>query len=1046
MEETPGDPLVADIRAQIARGQLLAVVGSGVSVGATRNAPAASWQGLLHDGVARAESVDQARLPSGWRGWTRGQIDSGHLDSMLLAAESLTQALGGRSGGEYRRWLRESVGALTLLDRAVLDALVNLGVPLTTTNYDGLLEKAAGLRPVTWRDGALVQRVLRGDEPGIVHLHGYWAEPESVVLGVRSYEAVLGDAAAQGLQRAMASLRSLLFVGFGAGLEDPNFEALRAWLATAFPGSEYRHFRLCRDGEFDAVAAVHQREERILAVRYGTDHAALAPFLATLVSRDSLSENACVAESSQGRRAGPAQQPCAAPVAVPARTSNVPVPLDNIVGRGKEIDDIRNELQSSRLVTLTGPGGCGKTRLAVEVARARELRVEHEDRVYFVDLTRVSRAGSVLSEIARTLKVPEAPDVPVEDSLIVALGLQPILLVLDNCEHLLEEVADGAVRLLRGCANLRVLATSRERLRAEGEARYPVAPLPVPDPETNTRDEVLNADAVLYFRQQARKHMRSFEVTDHNAHDVALVCKRLDGLPLALQMAGARLAIMNLHDLVLGLGKQLDLLVDGERTGSKHHETMRATIDWSWRLLEPTQQTMFVDLAVFGGSFTLEAVREVCAGEEDSNASAISALAALVDASLVDRVVPEATVETRYRLLETVRAFAVEKLEEFGRARAVGDAHAAFFLDLVERAEPELRSGSRRHWMQRLGAERGNLQAAFTHLLRHGDPTRAGQLVGGLFWFWTFQGNFAQGRQSVEAVLAALPPEPATPSLAKALYCAGGLAFLQGDLPVAVDRLSSSVAGWQDIGEELHLALALVVLGHAQLLRGDLIAARGCEERALKIADRLGDSWVAALARMDLGIVLVEHGPAYTDAARRALDDACDLWRELDDRWGLPLALTYLGRLHCSAGASQEAKQAFLRALSIQVSEGDEWGRASTLRWLGEIAKHRLEHEQAVALFQESLELNQKLGRKQLIAECLEGLADVFEAVAMRDDAARLRGMVERVRTESGAQPLPADESKATAEARDRGRRMRLDEALAWARALRIPTAPQAPA
>jgi hypothetical protein len=281
--EAPRDgALIADLRNQIAKGQLMVVVGAGVSVGATTNDQAASWRGLLHNGAQRAQEISQRRLPDVWREVVELSIDSGDLDLMLSSAELVTQALGGRSDPEFARWLRESVGSLRARDRSVLEALVPLAPLIATSNYDGLLEEVSGWSAVTWRDSARMQRVLRGDEQGILHLHGHYEDPQSVVLGIRSYGHLLADAAAQAIQRAISSLRSLAFIGYGGGLADPNFGSLRSWLLETYPNVEYRHFRFCLDDEFDEVVAQHPSRERVKVVPYGRRHEDLAPFLRSL--------------------------------------------------------------------------------------------------------------------------------------------------------------------------------------------------------------------------------------------------------------------------------------------------------------------------------------------------------------------------------------------------------------------------------------------------------------------------------------------------------------------------------------------------------------------------------------------------------------------------------------------------------------------------------------------------------------------------------------------------------------------------------------------
>jgi hypothetical protein len=270
--------LEQDLRRELERGRVVVVVGAGVAVAATRGDPIASWLGLLENGIGRCEQVFLT-LPEGWGAELRARSASGEADDLVAVADEVARTLGAPDGGEYRRWLRETVGALEPRDPATIEALHALGVPLLTTNYDSLIERVTGLEAVTWRSGPNVERLLRGDEPGVLHLHGHWEDPESVVLGIRSYDQVLGDAYAQFAPRALSAFNSLLFVGCGEGLQDPNFGALRRWLTEVFAGSEYRHFRLALGGEARAVAAEHGPGERIFIVPYGNGHEDLAPFL-----------------------------------------------------------------------------------------------------------------------------------------------------------------------------------------------------------------------------------------------------------------------------------------------------------------------------------------------------------------------------------------------------------------------------------------------------------------------------------------------------------------------------------------------------------------------------------------------------------------------------------------------------------------------------------------------------------------------------------------------------------------------------------------------
>ncbi len=273
--------LLDDLKDRVATGQALFIVGAGVSMAATNGAPCANWKGLLLDGLDKCVDLDGS-LKAKWRGQVDGLILSDDLDMLLSAAELISGKLGAPNGGEWKRWLRESVGAMKASNRDVIEALRDLNVPLATTNYDNLLTEVTGRPPVIWMDGDKIQRVVRGDDKGILHLHGLWDRSESLVLGIRSYEKVLGDKHAHIVQHALSFCKTLVFVGFGEGLADPNFGALLDWMGKVLPGSEYRHYRLARESEVTQLQAGHPPEQRVFVVSFGKDHPDLAPFLRSL--------------------------------------------------------------------------------------------------------------------------------------------------------------------------------------------------------------------------------------------------------------------------------------------------------------------------------------------------------------------------------------------------------------------------------------------------------------------------------------------------------------------------------------------------------------------------------------------------------------------------------------------------------------------------------------------------------------------------------------------------------------------------------------------
>jgi hypothetical protein len=388
MGATPLD----DLQAELAAGQVVVVVGSGVSVAATGNAPAASWTGLLEDGVAYCQSLLGPSLPPGWAERRRDQLASGDTEELISAAEDITRRLGGPGGGEYLNWLEQSVGQLTATRPEVLEALAGLGAPLATTNYDGLLEQATGLPAVTWRDGVRVQQVLRSQRKAVLHLHGHWEDPTSVVLGIRSYEAVLGDAHAEAMRKALAATQTLVFVGCGAGLADPNFTELRRWLGEVFASSPYRHYRLGLQAELKELWEEHGLAERIVPLAYGTNHDDLASFLRKLKST------------------APPTPPTGPPAAA-GRLVRLPPP-PRCFGRDTVVEDLVASLlaEPPPPTPVLGPAGVGKSTVCLAALHEPRVAQHYGERRWFVRCNAAESGEAVLAEVAATLGLPVGPD------------------------------------------------------------------------------------------------------------------------------------------------------------------------------------------------------------------------------------------------------------------------------------------------------------------------------------------------------------------------------------------------------------------------------------------------------------------------------------------------------------------------------------------------------------------------------------------------------------------------------------------------------------
>jgi hypothetical protein len=647
-EGLPRGVLLEDLRAQIARGRVVAVVGAGISMAATNGHSVASWTGLLEHGARQCEQVVPG-LPVGWGDRVRGEIRSGDMDDLLSAAEKITQKLGGRSGGEYRRWLDETTGQLRAESPVILKALGDLGVPLATTNYDGLLEEALGLEPVTWRDRARMLAVIRGDEPGILHLHGFWRDPESVVLGIRSYETVLGDAGAQALQQAMAVTRSLLFVGFGAGLADPNFAALRRWLGVTFASAEHRHFRLVRSNEVEVAAHQHAPVERILPLAYGARHEDMAPFLHLLRPETSpmLVPVGQALETSGLARQGAATTGTGTDSAFEA-LAQLPPDLQDFTGRDEETNELRNLAvpadnrgRAIAVSAIYGKPGVRKSALAIHVAHL--LTSEFPEAQLYVNLrapeTGRLDAKEVLGRFLHALGVAKEaiPETVAECESLYRSRLKGrhALVVLDNAAN-----AAQVRPLIPASHTCHVLVTSREPLSAlEGATTYPL--------------EVMDSDEAVRLLEA----IAGPERVETELEAAADVVRRCGYLPLAVRIAAAKLRTrptwkmadlaQRLADERLRLGELCvgDLAV--RATFRLSYESLRASKAWIFRLLGLLPGPDFGAGVV--AAMTEHEWREVREELEE-----------LVDAQLLE----PAGDNDRYRFHDLLRIFAQERLQE----------------------------------------------------------------------------------------------------------------------------------------------------------------------------------------------------------------------------------------------------------------------------------------------------------------------------------------------------------------------------------------------
>jgi predicted ATPase/class 3 adenylate cyclase len=600
---------------------------------------------------------------------------------------------------------------------------------------------------------------------------------------------------------------------------------------------------------------------------------------------------------------------------------NLPLPLTSFVGRERELATTRALLAAHRLVTLTGAGGVGKTRLALEAAGA--LAPAYPDGVWLAELAALADPALVPQAVAAAAGVREQPGWPLLTTLADALRPKRLLLVLDNCEHLVEACARLADALLRACPDLRVLATSREALGVAGETPYRVPSLALPDPARPPPvGALVDYEAVRLFVERAAVAQPAFALTAHNAPAVAQVCCQLDGIPLALELAAARLTVLPVEQVAARLDQRFRLLTGGSRTALPRQQTLRAAIDWSYALLSEPEREVFHRLSVFAGGWTLEAAEAVCAGGALAAEDVLERLARLVDRSLVVAEVGDGPV--RYRLLETLRQYGRERLVASGEAEAVGARHAAYYQALAEAAAPALRGPEQTAWLDRLATEHDNLRAALRRALERGDAPRGLRLGRALWWFWYLRGHYREGW----TLLAALLALPAGPDLAAAraalLRGTGLLARVTGAYPAARGALEEGVGLARQGGDPRQLAELLAALGFVARLQEDYATARSCLEEALDLARAAGHSWFVANALNHLGELALE-ADRDAEAAWRLYEQSLALYRQLGDPRMLAVVLVGRGRVARARGDGPGARAALAEALAA-LGEADGAG------------------------------------------------------------------------------------------------------------------------
>ncbi len=713
--------------------------------------------------------------------------------------------------------------------------------------------------------------------------------------------------------------------------------------------------------------------------------------------------------------------------------------LTSFVGREEATHTVCELLGRAQihLLTLTGTGGVGKTRLGLQVAA--ESASDFSDGIAFVPLASVHRSEQVIPLIAHTLGLRESEGHPLFEHVKAFLREKQMLLFLDNFEHL-SAVAPLLGSLLLACPYLKMLVTSRTTLHIQGEYEFAVPPLALPDMQQGqSREVIIQSPAVELFVQRAQAVKSSFELTEENAVSVADICIRLDGIPLALELAAARTKILPPQVLLSRLSSRLSVLTGGGQDVSVRQKSMRDTLVWSYDLLSTAEQALFRRMAVFVHGCSLEAVEHLYTTLGESGLSVLDLVTQLVDKSLLQQHEQEEQ-EIRLVMLETIREFALEMLRASGEIERIQDAHAMYYTALAQQAEPELYHHLQRLWLGRLERDHDNIRAALTFLHRHGERQKLALLVGTLGWFWYMHGFLNEGRQWTERVSSAGTLDLPRSVRSKIVSGAGVFAGFLGQGEIAFVRCQESLPLCKESGDLRNLSASVYMLVHSLLAIGNAVAARELAEETLVFVRTAGDSWAVGALSCMLGSVALYEGN-YTQAwqlheegiaifeeegdlcmnglirmmladvavaqgneeeARTLIQQGREMFRQVGATWSLGNYFSFWGQIALQGGHEDRARFLLQEALQYYQHMGDQQGMMSGYALLSQIAAHEKKYDEARSFADQTIQIARSLEDRQALIACLEGLATVVAGQEKYVWAVQLWGTVERLYQSSG--------------------------------------------
>jgi predicted ATPase/DNA-binding SARP family transcriptional activator len=685
--------------------------------------------------------------------------------------------------------------------------------------------------------------------------------------------------------------------------------------------------------------------------------------------------------------------------------NHLPLRLTSFIGRELETAEVTRLLGQTRLLTLTGIGGIGKTRLAL---RSASQHADHyADGVWFVDLSGIADAEFVPHAIASALNVKEEKTRGYMESLVDDLRTKHMLIVVDNCEHLLDACACLLQQLLRHCPRLSILATSREPLGIEGESVWRLNPMSTPPPQGKlTVEQLLAYESLQLFLQRVRLTQPNWQLTEANAGLVAQLCRRLEGLPLAIELATSRVKVLSLEQILTKLDDRFYLLKSAGPRDCQRHQTLKATMDWSFSLLQAEEQVLLRRLSVFAGGWGLEAAEEVTTDEQIPPGSVLDLLSRLIEKSLI--TVEQQGREARFHQLETVRQYSREKLVAAHEEARLGERHFEWCVRLAERSDRQFSHSDQRAWFERLDLEHDNLRAALQWSIRVAkDAERGLRLCGALWRFWQTRGYLAEGRRWLEAALA-LEGGASDETLATAYHGASGLASLQGDMESAQRLLEQSLVLRRRTEDFPRVAHALQRLGIMSYYTGDYPRARALHEESLEMCRRLSDSAGIARALNGLGVLDLDLGE-YRQAIVR-FEESLIVYRDLDHRLGIMVTLNNLGQAEQRLGNLDRAERLLDESLQLAVELGDTGWVARAQCVLGNIAINRSDFARAGRLLPEAmLTLHQQ--SDATVVTVLESMVCMCAAQGDFAHALKLEGAVTAYRTATKMKRPPADQA-----------------------------------